>query len=185
MECPACGRHNWPGTQHCVQCGATLGASAAKPSRATPRQTLTVTLVLAACLVLVGVSGIGAQNLLRHAMRPRTAGDAAALLCTALRNRDYDTLISQIDPAPVPPAASGAFDGRALQAQLQALDTAQGPVTSCGYQLISASGTTDQFAYTIHRARTTVAIGMLVEVKRQPDGNWKITRRSTFIVKGP
>lgn len=144
--------------------------------------TLRVTILLALLLVLVGVAGAGALNLLEHAMRLPTADDTAQLVCTAFQRQDYSLLIQQIDPTPVPPGASEPFDPATLRSQLTALDANEGTVKSCTYTKLNTGAATPlQYTYTLHRSRLAAPITLIVLMQQVQDGTWKITRGSNLI----
>jgi hypothetical protein len=161
----------------------------APPSRAQPaprRSALRLTLLLALLLLLVGLAGAGALRLLLHAMRPPTADDTAQLVCTAFTQQNYDLLVAQVDPAPVPPAATGRFDANALRTQLTTLDGAQGKVTTCSYKQLAFSnlasgGTSLQYIFTIHRAQTSAPVSLVMILVHEADGSWKLSRGSDFL----
>lgn len=142
---------------------------------------LRVTIVLALLLILVGVAAAGAVRLLEHAMRAPTADDTAQLVCTAFQHQDYSLLLQQIDPAPVPPAASDKFDATILRQQLMSLDASQGVVTSCRYNQLNTNVNPLQYDYTLRRARTTAPITLLVLIQHESDGTWKVSRGSNLI----
>lgn len=152
---------------------------------------LRATLLLAVLLMLVGVAGGGALKLLQHAMRVPTADDTAQLVCTAYTQQNYDLLIQQIDPAPVPPTNTGAFDANALRGQLKALDASQGVVASqgstagCTYKQldftnVSVGATTLQYSFVLHRTHTSRSFDLIMTLVHESDGTWKVSRASNF-----
>jgi hypothetical protein len=138
--------------------------------------------------LLIGAAGAGAMQLLQHAMRTPTADDAAQLVCTAYTTQSYDTLLSVVDPTPVPPTQAGSFDAAAkvsLANALKELDAGSGDVTSCSYKQLkfnnlAQTGPTLQYILTMRRANVTVDISMQIKLVRQPDGSWKVSRDSDF-----
>lgn len=149
--------------------------------RASGGTKLRVTIVLALLLVLVGVAAAGALKLLEHAMRAPTANDTAQLVCTAFQRQDYNLLTQQIDPTPVPPAASDNFDATTLHQQLMSLDTSQGAVTSCKYSQLNTNVNPLQYDYTLRRERTASPITLIILIVHERDGTWKISRGSNLI----
>jgi len=144
-----------------------------------------VTLALIVLLVLVGYAGGGAVKFLIYAMRPPTADDVAQLVCTTLKTQNYDLLIQKINPAPVPPEATGPFNPAAIRTQLQSFDAQGGKVTSCSYMRLryaSVSGSTNnlQYAYTLRRARTSGPLSMVVIIQSDGNGGWDISRATSF-----
>lgn len=183
--------------------GVVAGEAGAPPKNAgNPRTSATsaaerggsalrATLLLAVLLALVGVAGGGALNLLQHAMRVPTADDTAQLVCTAYSQQNYDLLLQQIDPAPVPPSNTGAFDANALRSQLKSLDASQGDVASSGttpgctykqldFSNISVGNNALQYAFTLHRAHASKDFNLIMTLVRESDGTWKISRASNF-----
>ncbi len=128
------------------------------------------------------------MSLLQHALRVPTSDDVAQLVCTAYQSQNYDVLLSVIDPTPVPPAQTTAFDSAArsaLTTTLKNLDASAGDVTSCAYQEprssnVPQTGATLQYVLTMRRAHVTTDIVMLITLRRQPDGGWKVSRDSDF-----
>lgn len=189
MRCDACGQRNARGARICARCSQPFGQPRAADETVVARgrtSVLASTLVLALALVLVGAGGVKAAGLLQHAMRPQTASDIAAMACTALQSRNYSMLVGAVNPAPVPPNATSAFNATALMGQLRALDRGSGAVVRCTYQQISyvhasAHGALANFALTVTRAHGSNANGILLVVAQQPSGTWQITRASDLI----
>ena len=140
------------------------------------------TAILALLLLATGLAAYQAVGLLRYALRPQTASDAAAEVCTTLSAQRYDLLVQQIDPAPTA-EAPGPFNQQAQQRiieQLRALDVAQGNVTHCLYKPVSQTGTAAQFAFIVERRRAPLPTGMLLTLHHTADSGWRIARVSTF-----
>ena len=152
---------------------------------------MTLTLVLALLLLVVGAGGIEASDLLRLAIRQQTSNDIASLVCTALTTQNYQLLVNQVDPTPEPPAATGTFDAQRVIARFRALDAAQGVVTRCTYTTPGATqgattasaqgGTSAQYILLIQRARISASIGMTLLVRRKSSGSWVISRASSLL----
>ncbi len=93
------------------------------------------TLLLAIALLLLGgVAAFGAVRL-RQVISLQMRADTAAAICSTLQRQQYETLANMIDPAPVPPLATGAFNPHTFETQLHALDQHQGR----GHELRRAS----------------------------------------------
>lgn len=166
---------------------------AASPDKRGGQSTTLVTVVLALLLLTVGAAGYEAATLLHYAISapPSVNGSAAstaAFVCDALKRQDYQQLVTYIDPAPVPPAVTGAFDARLTIAQLQTLDTQQGKVISCAYapygsgSIVSTDGAT-RYQLTLRRAKAAApAVGALV-LRQQTQGKrgWLVGRDSSFL----
>lgn len=111
-------------------------ARVATPRASQPPTTL-VTVALALALTLVGLAGYGAALLLREtlALRPTSVAVSPASLstfvCDTLQHQEYQRLVTSIDPAPVPPTVTDAFDPTATVAALRASDASEGKVVSC------------------------------------------------------
>lgn len=160
-------------------------SAAAAPAAERRGGALRATLLLAVLLALVGVAGGGALKLLQHAMRVPTADDTAQLVCTAYSQQNYDLLLQQIDPAPVPPANTTTFDANALRAQLKSLDASQGDVSACTYKQLDFSNITVgnnalQYAFTLHRTHASKEFDLIMTLMRESNGTWKISRASNF-----
>jgi len=154
---------------------------------------LRLTLALALALLLIGAAGAESAVLLERALRIPTAADIAQRVCTAYQRQDYDLLLDQIDPAPVP-GMSGPFDRNAkntLVSQLKALDAQAGAVTSCTYTELAAGQASGQaaqqqvparrqFLFSMKRARGSLYTAPMT-LLQQADGGWKVSRASSFI----
>lgn len=143
------------------------------------------TLLLAVLLTAVGVGGGGALKLLEHAMRVPTADDTAQLVCTAYTHQNYDQLIQVIDPAPVAPTNTGAFDANTLRGQLNSLDVSQGDVSGCTYKQldftnIAAGSPTLQYSFVLHRTGTSRSFDLIMTLVHESDDTWKVSRASNF-----
>jgi hypothetical protein len=138
------------------------------------------TFILAILLLLLGAAaGYGAMRLSRIISLQERA-DATAAICASLKSQKYDALAALIDPAPVPPQVTGAFDRAAFLAQLQALDQHQGTVDGCSWRETQSDENGATYVYTLHRQKNPKAIGMLVILVHEPDDGWRISRRSQF-----
>lgn len=136
--------------------------------------TLRVTIALALLLLLVGIAGAGALKLLVHAMRLPTAADTAQTVCTAFQRQDYNLLLQQIDPSPVPGGSTSTFNGSALRTQLVGLDANEGTVSSCKYIQIGSSVHPAQYSFTLQRTHTKATTSLVIYIIQEPDGSWKL-----------
>jgi hypothetical protein len=165
--------------------GRAQGTQGGRASIDVGRLRLRVTLALALLLLVGGViSAIGA-SLLQQALRTPTADDIAQRICTAYQRQDYDLLLAQIDPTPIPPAVPGPFDAaarNALESQLRALDAVARDVTQCSYKELAAGARqpADQRHY-LYSMQRGVLYTMAMSLTSQPDGSWKLTRDSDFL----
>lgn len=152
-----------------------------------------VTVVLALLLLSVGLAGYEAATLLQFAIAGssavnRSAASTAALVCDALERQDYQRLTLYIDPSPVPPAVTGAFDKQATIVRLNALDVSQGRVVSCSYapyssgSIISTDGAT-RYQLTLRRANAAAPSKGTLALRQQTGGSagWLIERDSAFL----
>jgi hypothetical protein len=178
---------------------AASSASSASPTgqRGQQQPTTLITVVLALLLLAVGAAGYQAASLLHYAITtpPRvnaSAASTAAFVCDALKTQEYQRLVSYIDPAPIPPAVTGAFDARLTIAQLQARDTNEGKVVSCATapygsgSIVSTDGAT-RYQLIVRRANAaTPASGTLV-LRQSSSGahGWLIERDSSFLAPSP
>jgi hypothetical protein len=181
--------------------GKRSAAPSAPPARAQPqpaetparraassvgRTRLRVTLALALALVAAGLGAAEAATLLQRALRTPTADDIAQRICTAYERQDYDLLLSQIDPTPIPPAVPGPFDAgakAALVGELRAEDGSAGPVTQCSYKVLVVNAPAppaDQRQYFFSMQRG-VLYTSLMTLARQHDDTWLIQRDSNFL----
>ncbi len=160
------------------------------------QSTTLITVVLALLLLAVGAAGYEAASLLHYAISASSAVNAsatstAAFVCDALKRQDYQQLVTYIDPAPVPPSVTGAFDARLTIAQLQSVDTNQGKVVSCATapygsgSIVSTDGATRYQLVTRRANAATPASGALV-LRRSSSGahGWLIERDSSFLTPG-
>lgn len=149
-----------------------------KPAQAR-RPVLAVTLTLALIFLILGEAAFQAEQLLERALHPQTSADVAALVCTSFKTQNYAQLASKIDATPTP--TPGNAKGPTLEDQLRGLDTSNGKVTTCTYQLISESQTSAQYAVTLKREKMPVPMG-LVLVLRYHSGNgaWMISPDTNF-----
>jgi hypothetical protein len=148
------------------------------------RLRLRVTLALALLLVIGGANAAIGASLLQQALRTPTADDIAQRVCTAYLRQDYDLLLAQIDPAPIPPTVPGPFDAaarNALQGQLRALDGSAGSVTQCVYKEVSAAGQPANLRQYLYSMQRRVLYTQAMDLARQSDGSWKLTRASDLL----
>ncbi len=149
-----------------------------------------VTVALIVVLLLMGALGAASLWALNGAQvsAPTSSEDQlAARICTAYQTRNYDLLIANIDPAPVPPTAPTAFTDaaqKAFAANLRALDTQSGAVTQCGFKQISGvSGGHLHYGFTMTRAKGRQST-LVMDFVQEKDGTWKIARDSQFTPVG-
>lgn len=157
-------------------------SSGAPPDAARRRRSaMAITLALAVLLALAGFGAVRAAELLQHAMHVIEApADLARTTCTAYTTQNYPLLTAQIDPRPVPPADSDAFNPAVVQTQLRALDKIQGPTQRCDVGKVATNGTSGQYSLTLQRARHTGAITLTLILRQQSDGSWRISRETNF-----
>ena len=163
------------------------------PRRRGGSATLRLTLLLMIALLALGVVGLASLSLFQftlHTSPPLTQNDTVQRICTAYQTRNYDLLVAQIDPSPIPPANTGPFSDaakRALIGELQALDASDGPVTRCQVQRLTFNNlppdpTRAQYSFTITRAYDlSKQFTLMITLVHQPDGSWKIARDSNFL----
>lgn len=150
-----------------------------EPPRRSPA--LAITLALAVALALVGVEAVRAGELLQHAMHVVVApSDIARATCTAFTSQNYALLTQQIDPTPVPPANSDAFNPAAVQTQLRSIDKIEGPAQHCEVGQFTANGTTGQYSVTLQRANHPGTIALVLILRQQRDGSWRISRETNL-----
>ena len=168
-------------------------ASVSGSTKGGGQATTLITVVLALLLLLVGAAGYAAATLLQESITVSTrlngsASSTAALVCDALKRQDYQRLVTYIDPAPVPPTVTGAFDPRLTIAQLRDRDTQEGDVVSCAYapyaagSVVSADGAT-RYQLQIRRADAPVLVTGTLVLRQQSGGQhgWLIGRESSFL----
>ena len=160
-------------------------AGGARSSRPSPsnrgRLALVMTLALAVLLAGAGFGAVRAAELLQHAMHVLlTPTDLARATCTAYTTQTYALLTAQIDPTPIPPANSDAFNPAAVATQLRAVDKIQGTTQRCDIGQFSATGSTGQYSFTLHRTHVQSAIALVLILREQSDGSWKISRETNF-----
>jgi hypothetical protein len=142
---------------------------------------LTISLTLAALVVLTGIGAVRAAELLQHAVRPSaSATGVAATACTAYSTQNYALLTGQIDPTPVPPSNNDPFNPAVVQTQLRALDKIQGTVQRCDLGHLTPNSTGGQYPISLHRSHTSGPITVVLIVRVQTDGTWKISRETNF-----
>ena len=155
--------------------------------------TTLLTVVLAMLLLAVGAAGYEAANLLHFAIVPTTgvnttAASAAAFVCDALKQQEYQRLVAVIDPTPIPPAVTGAFDAHQTIAQLQAQDASAGKVVSCAVapydsgSVVSTDGAT-RYQLTLRRTQAATSVSGTLVLRQQSGGahGWLIERDSSFL----
>lgn len=145
-----------------------------------------VTIVLIVALLAVGALGAGSLWALNNAplVAPTSSQDQlAGRVCTAYQTRNYDLLIANIDPTPVPPTAPTAFNDNAkaaFVAYLRSLDSQNGPVTHCTFKQISdVSAGHLHYGFTITRAKGRQST-LVMDFVQEKDGTWKLARDSQF-----
>ncbi len=197
MQCPVCGRFNSPSARACSLCRTPLGTSTSRTQgkgrlgarfpwfNQTPLA-WSFTLALALALAFVGVAGVRAEALFQHALRTPTASDIAAQVCTAYTTQNYDLLLRNVDPAPIPPAAPGPFSPATLRDELRTIDSREGKAVNCTYKaLVAPTGTTTrgtslaQVAVSVRRAHASQPDGILLTLHLK-SGHWLISRESTL-----
>ncbi len=146
--------------------------------QATPtrRPVLAMTLTLALIFLILAEAAYQSEQLLEHALHPQTSADVAALVCTSLKTQNYTQLSSKLDPEPTP------TNGKAptLADQLRGLDSSNGKVTDCAYQLISENDTSAQYALTLKRTKLPVPMGLLLVLRFHSGGTWMISPDTDF-----
>lgn len=191
IVCTACGQRNRLDAPACVRCSAPLASRAANPrGRQSSRQGasffLTPTIVLAVVLAAVGVGGVQAAGLLSHAMTPSQPSDVASLACSAFQTQNYQQLINAFDANSTTASTANTYTPTALTAKLRAQDATAGPITKCSYKLLgqvpasASQGAVANFGLSIQRAHQNAATTLVLIVDQQPDGTWKISRKSNL-----
>ncbi len=139
-----------------------------------------VALLLATFLLLLGtVAGLATFQLGRIVSR-QIRSDTATEICTMLQHQQYAALVELVDPAPVPPSASGTFDTHLFQTQLQGLDQQQGTVNDCSWSSLELSDESGTYQFVVRRRSPTISSVTTVILEHEPDNGWLISRRSTF-----
>lgn len=172
-----------------VEQGVGKRAAAAGGARR-PGSAGRITLALIVALLALGALGAGSLWALNGAQlsAPTSSEDQlAARICTAYKTRNYDLLIANIDPAPVPPTAPTAFTDaaqKAFAANLRALDTQSGAVTQCSFkQIASISAGHVHYGFTMTRVKGRQST-LVMDFVQEKDGSWKIARDSQFTPVG-
>lgn len=157
-----------------------------------PATTL-ITVALALLLLTVGAAGYEAATLLYKttstpARVNASAASTAVFVCDALKRQDYQRLVSYIDPAPVLPTVTGAFDARLTIAQLQTRDAQEGKVVACSvapYAVgsIISSDAAARYQLALRRADAPVSVTGALILRQQTSGqhDWLIGRDSAFL----
>lgn len=173
---------------------AAAPAVASRRSGQAPTTLITVALALA--LTLVGLAGYATATLLGDATASRSASvDASptslsAFVCARLEARDYARLIPYIDPTPISPNVTDAFDASATITALRARDASDGRVTSCDFAPYTPGSVVSipDAAYeqlTLRRANTPTPIVTSLTLAQATDaqgGGWLIERDSEFLL---
>jgi hypothetical protein len=147
------------------------------------------TIMLALALAVLGVGGVQAAALLKHALRPAGPEVLAGQICSELKAHQYDQLASQVDPSPDPTQkASAVLDPKTITGKLRALDGSVGSVATCAFQQLSyvdnsSHGAVANFSMTLQREKQGNMQAVLLILVQQPDGTWKIAR-STNLAPG-
>lgn len=163
--------------EHKVRAPAAGGRSTGATGRVT----------IALIIVLLALGGLGAGSLWAltgaQLVAPTSSQDQlAGRVCSSYQTHNYDLLIANIDPTPVPPTQPKPFDDvkKSFTTNLQAQDSQKGAVAQCGFQqLPGGSADRVQYAFTMTRAKgakTTLVMNFIHE----KDGTWKIARNSQF-----
>ncbi len=176
--------------------GSAPAQPAASPAPRESQSTTLITVVLALLLLAVGAAGYEAASLLHYAISPppaanSTAAGAAAFVCDALKRQDYTRLVTYIDPAPIPPTITTAFDPRLTITQLQQFDANEGKVVSCATavygsgSVISTDGAT-RYQLTLRRANAAAPLNGTLALRQQTGSahGWLIERTSSFLIPG-
>jgi hypothetical protein len=140
-----------------------------------------VTLVLAVLLVLLGAAAGLATFQLGRIVSRQARSDTATEICTMLQHQQYAALTELVDPAPVPPSASGTFDAQKLQSQLQALDQQQGVVNDCSWSSLQLSDESGTYQIVVRRRSPTISSVVTVVLEHEPNNGWLISRGSAFV----
>jgi hypothetical protein len=145
-----------------------------------------VTLALIVVLLALGALGAGSLWALNGTLVPPASSQdkLATRICAAYQARNYDALIADIDPTPVPPTAPTDFTPEAQKAlitTLSALDTQSGAVIQCSFaQNSSTSGDHLHYTFTMKRAKGQQST-QVMDFVHEKDGSWKLARDSQFI----
>lgn len=171
------------------QAGQGVGAQArrgARQSGSAGRVTIALIVVLLA-LGALGAGSLWALNGVQLAAPTSSQDQLAGRVCTAYQTRNYDSLIANIDPTPVPPTQITSFNDAAkksLTTNLQAQDSQNGPVTRCTFQQISAVAASHlHYGFNMTRAKGRQST-QVMDFVQEKDGTWKIARDSQFLPIG-
>jgi hypothetical protein len=153
-----------------------------------PRRTspIVLTVALALALAALGVGGVQAAALLRHAIRPPGPSDLATQICSELKAKSYDQLASQIDSSPdSSQQSSNVADPQGITGKLRSLDDASGTVTSCAFQQLSyadsaSHGAVANFSVLVQREKQGNPQALLLILVQKSDGTWKVARSSNL-----
>jgi hypothetical protein len=161
--------------------GADAHAGGAyRAPHASQGRALSITLALAVVLALAGLGAVHGAELLAFAMRVSGPDDVATIACTAYTTQRYPLLTQRIDPAPVPPAVTGAFNPASVETQLRALDKTQGIVQRCDLGRFSGGDPAAQYPITLWRAHAPLAATIVLLLRHEPNGAWMISRATNF-----
>ena len=179
-----CGLLNRADAETCVRCGEPLEAEGKVAQGRRPF--LLMTLALIAICILLCAAAYKSEELLQHALHPQTSEDVAAFVCTSLKTQNYAQLTSKLDPAatPTPTPTTSAAKTPAktptLNEELRGLDSSNGKVTTCSYQLLSENQTSAQYAVTLKRAKMPVPMGLVLVLSYHSTGAWIISPATNF-----
>jgi hypothetical protein len=193
MRCWRCGERNPSGVATCLECQAVLAPtshlSSVRQRRATgpvpqrtsqPVRALLISLFLALPIGLAGYGAVRAADILQHSMSVTGPIDVVTAACSAYKSQNYALLTQKIDPAPVPPALTDAFNPNVVQTQLKALDKIQGTVDSCQPGQSATAGDELQYSISVQRTHHPLPITVVLVLRRAQDGAWKISRETNF-----
>jgi hypothetical protein len=147
---------------------------------ASQARAMSISLALAVVLALAGYGAARAAELLEFAMRTSGPIDVATVACAAYQSQRYQLLTQEIDPAPSPPRVTGAFNPAAIETQLRALDKLQGIVQHCDVGRFSGGDPIAQYTLTLQRARAPLPATIVLVLRHETDGAWKISRATNF-----
>ncbi len=137
------------------------------------RRQLGLLLGIAAGLVVCAVVFVVANAITGRRMPP--PAPAAQAICADLEHQDYSDLFSRLAP---PQRAAGSE--QQFEASQRELDRLRGPVTSCGYALLSVSANAATTRLTIARG-TEAPTQAEVELGAE-NGVWQIESYDTSVV---
>lgn len=166
--------------------GAKAAAGGTQKSGSAGRVSVALFVVLLA-LGALGVASLWALDGTPGVSPTSSQDQLAGQVCSAYQTRNYDLLIANIDPAPVPPTQPLAFNDAAktsLITNLRAQDSQNGAVTHCTFGAISGV-TADHLHYGFNMTRAKGRQStQVMDFVREQDGTWKIARDSQFYPLG-